>query len=158
MAAVAAGLMGLGQIPGRLLFALATHRLNPAATAAAVFGLAMAALGLLVAVRTGWAVLFIVLAFGLSSGMLTLLRASLIGELYGRTNYGAISGLVSASTLTARAAAPVGAALIALAPGGYTTLRLALTAIAGLGALAAARGIRQASELGWGSHVTPSVG
>ena len=139
-AAFAAGLMGLSQIPGRIVFALAGRWLAPAALAAAVFALGAAALGFLAFERSSWAVLLFVLAFGMSNGMATLLRATLIADLYGHESYGAISGVVSVFILTSRAAAPVGAALIALAPGGYTTLLAILSASVATAALAAGRG------------------
>jgi predicted MFS family arabinose efflux permease len=141
-AAFAAGLMGLAQIPGRILFALAGRRLGRAATAAGVFGLGAAALVLLALAQARPAVLAAVVAFGMSNGMATLLRATLVADLYGRRSYGAISGVVGAFTLAARAAAPFGAALLALAPGGYTTVLVALAAAAAVAAAAAARGTR----------------
>ena len=78
LAAFAAGLMGLSQIPGRLLFALA-GRLGPLARTAGIFGLAAVALGVLVASRSGWVVHAFVVCFGMSNRMLTLMRATLIG-------------------------------------------------------------------------------
>ena len=139
-AAFAAGLMGISQIPGRLVLALLSRRLGATASAASVFGLAAAALTLLSVADAHWAVLAFVLCFGMSNGMARLLRATLIGDLYGREGFGAISGLVSAFALAAEAASPLGAALIALAPGGYTTLLAALAAMAAVGGLAATRG------------------
>ena len=146
VAALAAGLMGLSQIPGRLLFALAGRRLSVQARTRAVFVLAAVAMSLLIGGRSGWVVFVFVVCLGMSSGMLTLLRATLPGDLYGRANYGAVSGLVNAFTLAACATAPLGAALIALAPGGYTTLLLVLTSATCLAAFTAARGVARITE------------
>jgi predicted MFS family arabinose efflux permease len=147
-AAFAAGLLGLAQIPGRLLFVWSSRLLSAPANTVAVFGLSVAALCLLAANRSAWAVLVFVLCFGASNGMLILLRATLIADLYGHTNYGAISGIVSAFALTARAAAPLGGALIALAPGGSATMLLTLAALTCLAACAAIGALSAAPSSG----------
>jgi MFS family permease len=134
--------MGLSQIPGRIVFALAGRRLGAAAAAAVVFGLAAAALALLSVEQSPWSMLAFVISFGMSNGMATLLRATLISDLYGRERFGSILGLVSGFALAAEAAAPLGGALIALAPGGYTTLVAVLAGLAAAAALAAGRAIR----------------
>jgi MFS family permease len=147
-AAFAAGLMGLSQIPGRIVFALAARRLAPAAVAGGVFALGAGALLFLTFAQSRWAVLAFVVSFGMSHGMTTLLRATVIADLYGTTSYGAISGVVGVFGLAARAAAPFGAALITLAPGGYTTLLVVLAALTATAALAAATGAQRERRLG----------
>jgi MFS family permease len=141
MAAFAAGLMGLSQIPGRVLFAVA-GRLDPVARIMVIFGLAALALSLLAVGGSGWVVFVFVVCFGMSNGMLTLTRATLIADLYGRADYGAVSGLANALSLGACAAAPLGAAILALAPGGYTTMLVVLVALTSLAACASVQGIR----------------
>jgi MFS family permease len=141
-AAFAAGLMGLSQIPGRVLFAVVGRRLAPATLAAAVFALGGAALLLLALTHARWAVLVFVVCFGMSNGMTTLLKATLVAELYGRRSYGAIAGLIGSFAIAAEAAAPFGAALIALAPGGYTTMLLVLAAAAAAAAATARRAVK----------------
>jgi MFS family permease len=141
-AAFAAGLMGLAQIPGRVLFAVVGRGLDPAALATAVFGLGSAALLLLAVTHARWAVIAFVVCFGMSNGMMTLLKATLVADLYGRRSYGAIAGLIGSFTIAAEAAAPFAAALIALAPGGYTTMLVVLAAAAATAALVARRGVQ----------------
>lgn len=141
MAAFAAGLMGFSQIPGRLLFALA-GRFNAVARTMVIFGLAAFGLSLLVVSGSGWVVFVFVVCFGMSNGMLTLMRATLIGDLYGQADYGTVSGLANALSLGACAAAPLGAAMFTLAPGGYTTMLVVLVALACLAAFAATGGTR----------------
>lgn len=140
LAAFAAGVMGISQIPGRLVFALA-GRLGPALRCAAIFGLAAVALGSLACGSSGQTTFVFVVGFGMSNGMLTLLRATLIGDIYGRAEYGAISGVANAFALAACAAAPLGAAFIAGAPGGYGTLLVTLIGFSCLAGLASARGV-----------------
>ncbi len=139
-AAFAAGLLGLSQILGRVLFAVIGRRLSSAATAGVVFALASAMLLFLALVHGRSAALIFVVCFGMSNGMATLLRATVVGDLYGRANYGAIAGRVSFFALAARAAAPFGAAVIALAPGGYTTMLIVLALVAAVAAAAAVIG------------------
>jgi hypothetical protein len=145
-AAFAAGLMGLSQIPGRIVFALAASRLGPAATARGVFAFGAVALVSLTVDQSRWAVLAFVVGYGMSNRMTTLLRATVIADLYGQASFGAISGVVSAVTLAVRAAAPFAAALIAVAPGGSTTLT-ALAAMSVAAAFAVGRGARADSIL-----------
>jgi predicted MFS family arabinose efflux permease len=142
-AAFVAGLMGLSQIPGRLVFGLFSRIAGVAASAAGVFLLAAASLAFLAMENARWAIVGFVVFYGMSNGMATLLRATLVGDLYGRASYGAISGIVSAFVLGARAVAPLGGALLALAPGGYTTMLLSLAIVSGVAAVAIARGARR---------------
>ena len=146
-AAFAAGLLGLAQIPGRLVFAVVARRIGVSAVPPAVFALAAAAFILLAVNRSPTAILIFVVAFGMSNGMSTLLRATLVGDLYGAESFGAISGLFSASTLGARAVAPFAAALIALSPGHDTTLLVVLALASAIAAGVASRGTRAHSRL-----------
>jgi hypothetical protein len=135
-AAFAAGLLGLAQLAGRLLFALGTR------APAAAFTLAAVSLAFLALEQSRWAVVAFALAYGTSNGMTTLVRATVVGDLYGVASYGTISGVVSAFVLGARAAGPFGAALLALLPGGYTTLLVALAAGNAAAAAIAASALR----------------
>ena len=127
-AALAAGVVGLGQLPGRLVFISFGHALRGARLPVATFGLAAAALAALVLNRSEATVLVFALAFGLSAGMLTLMSASLPAELFGRRSYGTVSGVIYGFSNGARAAAPFASAAIVLLPGGYTTLLASLIA------------------------------
>src|SRR5207244_8633434 len=141
-AASSSCLLGLAQIPGRLVFAVVSRRIVFSAVPPAVFALAAAALILLAVNRSPTAILIFVVAFGMSNGMSTLLRATLVGDLYGAESFGAISGLFSASTLGARAVAPFAAALIGLSHGHDTTLLVVLALASAIAAGVASRGTR----------------
>src|SRR5690242_14457962 len=56
----------------------------------AVFTVAATSLVLLTVTRSLWAVILFAVVFGMCNGMAPLLRAALIGDLYGRRRYGAI--------------------------------------------------------------------
>ena len=128
-AAFAVGLVGLSQIPGRLLFApLAAWLPRPLATASVFLWIA-AGIALLVSVHTTGAALAGLVLLGMGNGMTTLARATAIADLYGAGDYGAIAGVAGSMTTAARAAAPFAAALYAGLVG-YTVLLWTLSALA----------------------------
>src|SRR5436309_9077357 len=94
-AAFAVGLLGIAQLPGRAVFGLIGRRLSDRLLPFVVWGVGSLALALLALDRERWAVVVFVLGFGASAGMGVLLRASLIADLYGPTNYGAIAAVTS---------------------------------------------------------------
>jgi MFS family permease len=134
-AAFAAGLMGLMQVPGRAVFALATRFAPHRNEAPAVFLLQGVGLATLAATASAPAVLAGVSLFGMGNGMATLIRATAIADAYGSTSYGAISGVAAGCATGARAVAPVAMAGAYAAVGGYGPL---LWLLAGGAALAAA--------------------
>jgi len=121
-AAFAAGLVGIGQLPGRLVFVAFGRMLGGSSLPVASFGLAALALGLLTVNRSEAAVLSFAIAFGTSAGLLTLMTASVPSDLYGQRIYGIVSGVIYACSNGARAAAPIASSAVAMLPGHYTTL------------------------------------
>ena len=139
-AAFAVGLVGVSQIPGRLLFApLAALLPRPAATAA-LFVLIAAGIAVLVTVHTTWAVIVGLVLLGMGNGMSTLARATSIADLFGSGAYGTIAGVAAFLTTAARAVGPVAAAVYAAAFG-YVAL---LWTLVGITILAAALAYRAA--------------
>ncbi|TMC40197.1 MAG: MFS transporter, partial [Chloroflexi bacterium] len=120
--ALAAGVVGIGQLPGRLVYVIFGRALRGARLPVATFGLAVAALAVLSLDRSEGTVLVFALVFGMSAGMLTLMSASVPAELFGRHVYGTLSGVIYGCSNGARAVAPFASAAIALLPGGYATL------------------------------------
>jgi MFS family permease len=136
-AALAIGLIGVSQIPGRVLFAAAGPRLPEALRTVAVFVLITAGILLVVAgVEVGAAVVAGMVLLGMGNGMATLARATVIADRYGPAEYGAIASVAGAGTMGARAAAPVAAAAWA-AVVGYGAMLMTLAAIAALASLLA---------------------
>ena len=138
-AAFAAGLMGLMQVPGRLVFAAAARFVPRRHEAPAVFLLQGVGLAVLAATTSVGGVLAAVSLFGMGNGMATLVRATAIADAYGSTSYGSIAGAASACATGARAIAPVAAAALSVAFSGYKPLLWLLVAGAALAALAARR-------------------
>lgn len=137
-AAGALGLVGVSQIPGRLVFAPLARRLSPARTSVAVFLLIAAGVALVVSAPVEWMTVGGLVVLGVGNGMATLARATAMADLYGTGAYGTIAGVAGAATTTARAAAPVVAAVFAAAFG-YVALLWALVGLAVLAALLAHR-------------------
>lgn len=137
--ALAAGLVGLAALPGRVVFAPLTARLSlPRVTTLVFAARVLALLALLILPGTGgvWA---FVLLFGAANGMTTLVRASLIAEVYGSAHYGAISGSVALVVSAAQATAPFVAGGAHVLTGGYTSVLWGLLGMALLALIAARR-------------------
>jgi MFS family permease len=70
-------------------------------------GLAVMAFALLPFVRPDpWLVVVFALIYGAGNGIMTIVRAVLPAEIFGRADYGAIQGMINAPTMISRAAAP----------------------------------------------------
>ena len=128
-AAFAVGLVGISQIPGRLLFGA----LGGGRSIAVVFVLVAAGIATVVAAQATWMVVAGLVALGMGNGMATLARATAIADAYGAHAYGTIAGVAAALTTGARAGGPVAAAVFAAAFG-YAALLWTLAALAGLAA------------------------
>ena len=148
-AAFAAGLMGLMQVPGRIVFAGAMHALPQRYEAPAVFLLQGAGLAVLAATTSAPGVVAGVCLFGMGNGMATLVRATAIAEAYGSAFYGSIAGVLAACATGARAVAPVIAAGAYVAFSGYEPLFWLLAA----GSVLAALTVREANQQLAGSHL-----
>jgi MFS family permease len=135
-AAFAVGLVGLSQIPGRVLFGPLAARLPRPQATAAVFVLLAAGVAVVVSVHTTWAIVAGLVLLGMGNGMATLARATAIADLYGGKAYGTIASVAASMTTTARAGGPIAAALFAA---GYEALLWTLAGIAGLAAVLAYR-------------------
>jgi MFS family permease len=139
-AAFAVGLIGISQIPGRVLYAVAAARLPRPAAIATVFATIAVGIGVIVALP-GQALLIGFVLLGMGNGMTTLARAAALADLYGPAGYGTLAGVTGAVTTAARAAAPVTAAVFAAAAG-YTALLWTLAALAAAAAAVAYRAER----------------
>ena len=145
LAAAMIGWMGAMQLPARLVFASVTARFGHTGVTAAIFFVQAAALGQLALAAHLPTLVPVVLMLGAANGMSTLARATMLAELFGPRHYGSISGAVALGANGARAFAPVGAALLQVALGGYDRVFGLLAAsllLAGMGLLVTRRGVR----------------
>jgi MFS family permease len=139
-AAFAAGMLGVMQLPGRLLFGPLHRRIRARTLTRLMLGLPGVGVILLLASGGGALVWTAVPVLGMTQGVNTLLRVTLLVDLYGTAQFGALNGRSATPVVLARALAPLGAAFLAAASGGYTVPFVLLAAVAaGASRLAAAR-------------------
>lgn len=136
-AAGVTGVLGAMQLPGRFLFAPLLRRLSRRAVTTLVFALLCVGLTVLVLSTARVAVWAFVVVYGTGRGMITLLRATLVGDLFGARHYGSIAGVLAACTTVAVAGSPLVAAGLYDRLGDYRVVLWLLLAVA-LVALAAA--------------------
>jgi MFS family permease len=133
-AALAAGGIGLMQLPGRLFYAPIRRRLSIFGSTATVLLVQAFALAWLPMVRGRVGLALFVIAFGMGNGAATLVRATGIGELFEPEVYGRIGGLVAFFTAVARASGPIAAALAYQKLGSYGAVFWSLAALLAIGA------------------------
>ena len=141
-AAAATGLVGAAQVGARVLATLFGGRLSQVVLTATVFALQAVALVVLIGWQERAGVLVAVLLLGAGRGVVTLMRAGLTAELYGRAHYGAINGMLALFLTGARALAPIGAGTAYVVLGAYEPLLWMMAATSLLGACAMA-GVRR---------------
>ena len=134
LAATVFGLVGAGQVAGRLLYLPLAKTGSPrgqtlvqvALTAVTIAGLAVA---------EGSAVLLVcaALAIGAVRGAHTLLMASGVADRWGTDGFGALSGTFNRPVALSIAASPFAGSLLASATGGFVTAAYVLAAAAAVG-------------------------
>jgi MFS family permease len=136
-AALGLGLVGGGQVCGRLMFAAipagARLQVITGAAACAVFLLAALPGPVPVLIAAG------VLA-GAVRGCQTLLQATIVADRWGTQNLGTLQGLFAAPLTAVTAIAPAAGPLLAAGLGTYTLMAYAMTAAAATAAILAAAG------------------
>jgi MFS family permease len=135
-AAAATGLIGATQVASRVVVTLVGDRCPAVPLTAAVFALQGAAVLILLAWPRVSGVLLAVVLLGAGRGAVTLMRASLVADRYGRAHYGAIGGALALFVSGAAALAPVGAGVAYQVVGGYPVVFAGLAGISLLAALA----------------------
>jgi MFS family permease len=133
------GTLGAMQVPGRLLFAPLLRWLpRPVVTT-----ITFAALGaglMVLALGTGTASVWVfAVVYGMGRGMTTLLRATLVGDLFGARHYGSIAGVLAFCATAATALGPVFAGVLYDAVGGYRAVIWVLIGVAAVAAAAASQ-------------------
>ncbi len=118
-AAMTIGWIGAMQLVGRILFGPIATRFGHRPMTAAVFVAQAGGLALLASVKHLPSLIPMIVLLGAANGMATLARASIVAEIFGRRNYGAISGAMALGSNGARAVGPVGASLMLVAIGAY---------------------------------------
>lgn len=118
--------IGPMQVVGRLGEMALAHRILPQTVGKVTFAtLPAALLALIFLGQHEIAIAAFCMLYGLSNGILTIVRGTLPQAMFGRQNYGAISGALAGPALFAKAAGPLAIAmLIAVNPSPYALLGL----------------------------------
>jgi sugar phosphate permease len=134
-AATWAGLLGAGAVLGRVAVTVAGRRLPLPLVTAAMFALQALAVLVLVGWNRPAGVAAFVALFGLGVGLVSLARAALVADFYGRASYATISGVLALLLTAARALAPVSASTLRTRLDSYAPV---MGTVAAASALAAA--------------------
>jgi len=135
-AATATGLIGAAQVAARIATTMLEGRCSLITLTAVVFAAEAVAIVVLILWQSPAGVILAVLMLGMGRGAVTLIRPSLIPQLYGRASFGAISGVKTMIVTGARALAPVAAGAGYALLGGYTPVLWALAVISVLSGVA----------------------
>jgi MFS family permease len=139
LVAVAAGMVGVMQVIGRLTLVPLSDRMTPhrIATALCVLQAAAPAALLILPPLPGLAVY--VVTFGVGHGAMTPMRTSIVADTFGVDAFGGISGALTFITTLLRAVAPVAAGLAVATFGGYDQVLVAAVAASLAGAVLMSR-------------------
>jgi MFS family permease len=121
--------IGPAQVAGRLVYAWVGRAWSLRLLGLVVLMGLPLSFALFALARSVWVLWLFAAVFGAANGLITIVRGGLIPETFGRSQVGRIGGAMSAVGLLARAAAPVAAAGLLLALGGYRELVLLLAVL-----------------------------
>lgn len=138
-AATAAGAIGLFKLPGRIVFAPLADKFGHRPTSIAIFVLHASGIAVLAMADSAMGVWLFVVLFSAGNGALTLMRASLVADVFGLRAYGAISGTMAFVSQSAMAAGPLIVSLLVVAWGGYVPVYWALAVVVTISALGIAQ-------------------
>lgn len=125
VAVFVAMLVGPMQVAGRVLERTVARHTAPQVVGRFCFSALPAALAAVVLFESQlWAISFFCILYGLSNGIITIVRGTLPQAMFGSENYGAISGAMAGPALLAKASGPILAAWV-LGRGGSPGLLLA---------------------------------
>lgn len=139
LAAWSLGLLGAGQVIGRLLYVVIPHATAPWLPLAVTSASAILLLALMAVVPgPPWLLIVIGMAAGAVRGAQTLVQGSAVADRWGTRNYGSINGAFAAPITVVAALGPALGPILASAIGGYGAMALAMSGV-GIVALVAAR-------------------
>lgn len=151
-----AALIGPMQVAGRIGEMVFAGRAPPQAMGKIVFATLPAALLALIAFgRHELAVAVFCMLYGLSNGILTIVRGTLPRTLFGRRHYGAIAGALASPSLVAKAAGPFVLALVIDRFATPLPLLVLLAAVAVASLLCYLAAVRAAPEVAEGAAASP---
>ncbi len=119
----ALAVVGPAQVAGRVvLLAVGRQLRTPTVGRIVTLMFPVSVLVLILFPRSLMALFVFAVLYGTANGIMTIVRGTVIPELLGREGYGAVNGAISLPATATKAAAPLVAALIWAAAGGYETV------------------------------------
>jgi MFS family permease len=114
LAVLTFGLLGAGQLLGRIGFAPLSARLTARTKMAVILGTLSLAVGLFAAVPgPAWLLVAIAILTGAARGAMTLLQATIVADYWGTRQYATIAGLVGTPVMIAIAVGPWAGTIVA---------------------------------------------
>ncbi|NYE19442.1 MFS transporter [Microbacterium immunditiarum] len=133
------GLIGAGQVLGRLVYLVVPHTAAPWIAPACVGLLGAAALVLFAVASSPTGVFAAAIVAGAIRGALTLVQASAVADRWGAATYGRLNGVLAAPVIALTAFAPAAAAILAATAGTYTLVALTMAVVCAMGGAMAIR-------------------
>lgn len=131
LSAWALGLLGAGQVIGRLIYVAIPRSAAAWVPLVATSLLAAVALALLAVIPgPAWLLILVAVGAGAVRGAQTLVQGSAVAERWGSRSYGAINGVFAAPITIVAALGPALGPVAATAAGGYTAMSLLAAAVA----------------------------
>lgn len=139
-AAIAFGLVGAGQVLGRITYSMLAKSNSVKARTVAIIGAgAMSLWGLALVPGPHWALVAVAVLAGAVRGCHTLLQATAVADRWGTRNFGAVNGIFAAPMTAMGALAPAAGPFLALQLGGYPAMAIGMAALLSLAVFTAAR-------------------
>ena len=139
-AAVALGLVGAGQVIGRLGYAPLSRKTNPQQRMMLIYGAGTISLvAVAVVPEPAWLLISLAVLAGAARGCHTLLQATAAADRWGTTNFAHINATLSAPMTALGALAPVSGPALATVFGSYTAMALLMAGLLAVVTIAAAR-------------------
>lgn len=139
-AAVALGLVGAGQVIGRLGYAPLSRRISPQQRMMLIYGAgAVSLVAVAVIPEPAWLLVSLAVLAGAARGCHTLLQATAAADRWGTTNFAHINATLSAPMTAMGALAPVSGPALATVFGSYTAMALLMAGLLAVVTIAAAK-------------------
>lgn len=138
LAAWALGLLGAGQVIGRLLYVAMPHGTAPWIPLAVTSTLSVVLLALMGTLPgPPWLLIVVGIVAGAVRGAQTLVQGSAVADRWGTRNYGSINGVFAAPITAISALGPALGPVVAVAVGGYSAMALVMAGFAVVAAVTA---------------------
>ena len=129
-AALASGSIGILQVAGRVIFAPLESRISSRMLAISIFALEALSIFILFVGTSSLNVALFIIIFGASYGANTLVRPTMIADMYGSSYYARISSVMAIFLTITATAAPVGASFLYDRFGTYQVVLVVITCTA----------------------------